>query len=334
MAGEFYIKTNKIQGAMGKQATLHSILNANITAIESTKGNLIGNYDEVKRTLSRIITKCNDNAKDLKKMNTTLGAIVRCYMSAENEILQIKVDEINIDYNFGSENGNQNVSEDQTENYWWEALLQMLLGDFYEGDANLAGITGSVILGFIPIVGQICDIRDLAASIYNLIDDGPETKEWVALGFNLVAVIPGIGDLLKHADELGPILKHADNIAEGLGDVIKGAMKKGGDVFTAAGKYIDDFNDTIKDALTTTTQRKISEKIDDILEGVPDAGKKVIDKVSEATDEWLKEVIGVDDIKENIIADYIDGLLGNKEQNTGQNTGGTKVNNAVIQCVM
>ncbi|MBO5373342.1 MAG: hypothetical protein J6A75_11605 [Lachnospiraceae bacterium] len=322
MAGEFYIKTNKMQGVMGRQAAFYPALNTNIAKIERAKGNLIGNYDEVKRTLSKIITKCNDDARDLKKMHTALGAIVRCYMSAENEILQIKVDKINIDYNSDSKN--------DAENYWWEALLQMLLGDFYDGDANLAGITGSVILGFIPIVGQICDIRDLIASVYNLIDDGPETKEWVALGFNLVAVIPGIGDLLKHADELGPILKHADNIADGLGDFIKGVIKKGEDVFTAAGKYIDEFNDTIKDALTTTTQKKIAEKIDDILDGFSDTGKKVISKVSEATDEWLKEVIGVDDIKENAIADYIDSLFGNKEQNTG----GIRINNVVIQCIM
>ena len=117
---------------------------------------------------------------------------------------------------------------DEALDYYWTALKQIYGGDFVE-DSNLLGTWGSILLGFVPVVGTVADARDLVADIIHLIDDGPETKEWVALGFTLVAFIPSAGDFLKHSDEISDLLKgltHSDEIA----DIVGGLMKKGDDL--------------------------------------------------------------------------------------------------------
>lgn len=56
----------------------------------------------------------------------------------------------------------------------------------------------------------------------------------MALGFTAIGFIPGLGDFLKHGDELSPLLKNLDNIADGLGDAVNGIIKKGDEIFSAA----------------------------------------------------------------------------------------------------
>ena len=132
--------------------------------------------------------------------------------------------------------------------YIMDAFKQILYGDFEE-DSNLLGTIGSVVVGCIPIVGQIADARDLVADIYNLIDDGPTTEEWVSLGFTLVGIVPGIGDFLKHGDEAGDVVKslfkNSDEVAEGLAKF----MKKGDEVVSGVGKKLKEWTkiDKIKD---------------------------------------------------------------------------------------
>lgn len=138
--------------------------------------------------------------------------------------------------------------------------LQALLGDFYQGDADLLGVGAQVALGFVPVVGQIADVRDLVADVYNLIEDGPQAGEWVDLAFTAVGFIPGLGDALKHGDalkyldEFGGWLKNGDDIASGLkrvtsgmGEGISSFAKKALDVSSDLGDKVNDFNKAFKE---------------------------------------------------------------------------------------
>ncbi len=85
-----------------------------------------------------------------------------------------------------------------TKGYLETAVEQAVKGDFSD-DSNAAGITGQILIGEIPIIGTIADIRDLIAS------DSPES-----FLLNLAAFIPGVG-ALKYSDEIAVVLKHSDD---------------------------------------------------------------------------------------------------------------------------
>ncbi len=152
---------------------------------------------------------------------------------------------------------------DEALDYYWTALKQIYGGDFVE-DSNLLGTWGSILLGFVPFFGTVADARDLVADIIHLIDDGQETKEWVALGFTLVAFIPSAGDFLKHSDEISDLLKgltHSDEIA----DIVGGLMKNGSDVIN--NRLITDIRDYLKNDNIIPVWNKIfsNENVSDLL---------------------------------------------------------------------
>ena len=65
--------------------------------------------------------------------------------------------------------------------------MQVIGGDLYDG-GNWLGVLLSVLVGCIPVVGQLCDARDVLANIGKLIDDGPQESEWIALFFSGIAL--------------------------------------------------------------------------------------------------------------------------------------------------
>lgn len=151
--------------------------------------------------------------------------------------------------------------------YLRTAFCQAILGDFTE-DSNVLGVALSVLIGCIPVVGLIADIRDLVADVYNLIDDGPETKEWVALGFSIVGIIPVLGDYLKHSDEVADILKHGDD----FGDLVKHVD----DFVSDASKKVDD----LKKLWDEKVIKKIAEPIKkELKKPIPDKGVDFVKKV-------------------------------------------------------
>lgn len=129
--------------------------------------------------------------------------------------------------------------------YIMDAFKQIVYGDFEE-DSNLLGTIGSVAVGCIPVVGQIADVRDLVADIYNLIDDGPTVEEWVSFGFTAVGFLPLVGDALKHGDEAGGVLKKLFKNSDGAAKKLAKYMKKGDEVVSGVGKQIDKFKDWAK----------------------------------------------------------------------------------------
>lgn len=76
---------------------------------------------------------------------------------------------------------------------WFFGLVE---GDFNEDPSASQIIVGTVI-GCIPVIGQIMDVRDIVANVKKLDDDPDDTLLWVALVVTLVGLIPGAGDLVK-----------------------------------------------------------------------------------------------------------------------------------------
>lgn len=93
------------------------------------------------------------------------------------------------------------------------AVEQAILGDFSE-ENNTAGIAGQVLVGEIPLIGFVADVRDLVAS---------DTPADVVM--NLVGFLPVVGSL-KFSDEVYTVVKHADDVTD--------VVKRNEELFTAA----------------------------------------------------------------------------------------------------
>ena len=77
----------------------------------------------------------------------------------------------------------------------------VLKGD-WGGERSDSQIIADAVLGFVPFLGQVLDIRDLAACIYALNNDKDSTpthQKWVALTLAIFGTIPGAGDVAKAA---------------------------------------------------------------------------------------------------------------------------------------
>lgn len=335
---EFEIAPDKARHSAGELKSCSNKLKSYGNQVESTVNSLrqLGDSTEyVKASLRSILEDIRKQQQEADDFSEKLKRIVTLYEAAEKEIGAYAK-------NVAAANSPQDGGGSGEENPWdyfLEALYQAVAGDFADVDGNLLGTVLSVVIGFVPYAGQIADVRDLVADIYHLIDDGPTTEEWVALGFTVIGIIPGVGDALKHGDEVGDALKtlfknadHADEAAE----LVKNFFKKGDDVVSAVGKKIDDFNKEIKN--------NIGKKIDDFIDNYP-TGKTIKDgieqvknavknnKYVQAVDEFLDktytkgtfEISGkkvlegikdewVDDFKENVVNHVIDFITG-KEKN-------------------
>lgn len=101
-----------------------------------------------------------------------------------------------------------------------------LMGDFCEIE-SISQVMGQFVASLIPYVGKVCDIRDLAASIFHL--DG---KSFIT---NTFALIPGPGDLARGGEKISKfLLKHADDLPTVVKVVEKVTTK-----FPKIAKYID-----------------------------------------------------------------------------------------------
>lgn len=154
------------------------------------------------------------------------------------------------------------VSLIPTSEGWFYSVMvpaanQSLKGNYYDGDFTWEGLVGEIIVGELPIVGQIADVRDVIADFQNW--------EWswmhaLQTGMDLVGVIPIIG-ALKYTDELvstarktgkvldagsvtktNKLLKQADNVDDVV-DVGKKTLKHSDKYVKAAKKSITSVDD-------------------------------------------------------------------------------------------
>ena len=77
-----------------------------------------------------------------------------------------------------------------------EWLWETLQGDFNEQQTTGQIVTGTVI-SMIPLVDQICDVRDLIANCKKKKENDTEGWPWVCLGLTLVGCFPTLGSLVK-----------------------------------------------------------------------------------------------------------------------------------------
>jgi hypothetical protein len=105
-----------------------------------------------------------------------------------------------------------------------EWMWEVLQGDFAEDPSTAQIVTGTVI-AMIPIVDQICDVRDLVANskkIYEAEDGESTTWYWVAFTITLVGLVPILGSLFKGFLKI--LFKYLRNM-----------------LHTLSGKTVDDF---------------------------------------------------------------------------------------------
>ncbi|HEX8592642.1 MAG TPA: hypothetical protein VF682_05095 [Pseudomonas sp.] len=75
-------------------------------------------------------------------------------------------------------------------------LWETLQGDFHEDPSTGQIVTGTLI-SMIPLVDQLCDIRDFIANSRKIHEDSSNTWAWVAMALTLIGVFPVVGSLVK-----------------------------------------------------------------------------------------------------------------------------------------
>lgn len=77
-----------------------------------------------------------------------------------------------------------------------EWLWETLQGDFHEDPSTAQVVTGTVI-SMIPVVDQLCDLRDFIANCRKIDEDSSNVWNWVALTLTLICAFPIFGSLFK-----------------------------------------------------------------------------------------------------------------------------------------
>lgn len=319
MKSEFMImptEASEICEALGNIKRVVHLKQSNLKSIQFQL-RMTPSFYSMMEIINKLAEECREAETSLDGMETVLTQIVKEYTIAEENIVSL-----------GNMQTNGQNAEEPTDvgDYILKALWQAFAGDFTD-ESNMLGITLSVLIGFIPYVGQAADIRDLIADIWNLFDDGPTVSEWADLGFTALAIIPGIGDFLKHSDELAPVLKNLDDIADGLGDATKGVVKKADEVSS----FIKNSVDEIKDAVNKNVISKITDPIEKAIKNNPllhkisQYGDEILktkinkenDTIKDVVDEWLSEITGWN--PEDIVTDFLESLEGDETGNQRYN---------------
>lgn len=76
--------------------------------------------------------------------------------------------------------------------WFWEAVE----GDFND-DRSTAQILVDAGISMIPLVDQVCDLRDLIANCRKLTKDHTDIWNWVGLVLTLIGLFPSLGSLVK-----------------------------------------------------------------------------------------------------------------------------------------
>ena len=312
---EFGIETEKAKRhteEFNRYSDLLADYTDQIRSLSTSVRSLGGSTERVRAALRTASAHVENETLTAQNMSMRLMEIITLYELTEQRICDqaggcMTVQNPNDIENVETGNSASDASDESEDDGVWDfildALKQAVMGDFYTDDGNWLGIALSVGIGFIPYVGQIADIRDLVADIYNLIDDGPTTEEWVPLGFTLVGIIPGIGDALKHGDEAGDVVKNLlrnFDYADEAADAVKNFFRKGDEIFSAVGNKIDDFNELFK--------HNILDKVDELIDN-HSASRAVKDTINHLTDTVKNSDIyqGVDRLLDSL--DYTRGNL-------------------------
>lgn len=224
MAERFEIQITQAKRIAERYTNTSRTLENCSTSIQNISGCLHGaSYEKVRQVLKKLAEENRVNAEKVRILEAAINSCMELYEGTERRILDGETaKEVTVE-NSGGESGG-NTGEEDIWDFLYDTFMQVIGGDFYD-DGNWLGILLSVLVGCIPVVGQICDLRDVFANIGKLIDDGPQISEWIALLFSGAAFIPLFGDFLKHAnkgaDAAGGIVKHMDDLQSPLKEYTK-----------------------------------------------------------------------------------------------------------------
>lgn len=93
------------------------------------------------------------------------------------------------------ETGQKATQEKSTWEWLWEAIQ----GDFNE-NRSTGQIAFDAGIAFIPVIDQICDVRDIIANCRSIAasdEKDDNTWKWVALALTLIGLFPSLGSLVK-----------------------------------------------------------------------------------------------------------------------------------------
>lgn len=91
---------------------------------------------------------------------------------------------------------NEERPEEEVSSNPWEWFWQAVQGDFNE-NRSTGQIVADAAISMIPLVDQICDVRDLIANCKKLHQDTSDTWAWVALALTLIGLVPFLGSFVK-----------------------------------------------------------------------------------------------------------------------------------------
>lgn len=117
---------------------------------------------------------------------------------------------------------NDQRAEEDTPANPWEWFWQAIQGDFNE-DRSTGQIVVDAAISMIPLVDQICDVRDLIANCKKLRQDVSDKWAWIALALTLIGLFPFLGSFVKGVLKVFfAFVRRADDGA--VGAAVDGAM--------------------------------------------------------------------------------------------------------------
>lgn len=254
-------------------------------------------------TLNKTSVNTEEIALNIKELRHVLKEILKKYKRTENDIKKTDI-------------GKDRISDpSKFDTYWETAFWQAVYGDFTD-EGNMGGMLLSVLIGLVPILGQLADIRDIIANISGMTKDGVQSDEVVGLIFSVIGLIPG-ADAFKSLGKFGGKVadvtkgfKNADKFDD-IAELTKGVAKKGQDVYKAIDDKIDDLLNSKKYSKVINDLRKeIMNKSDEIHEAIAQGNKykKVIDKSIKFTEDYIHDLI--DKYLQNEVKEKISAVTG------------------------
>lgn len=117
-------------------------------------------------------------------------------------------------------NDTEKAQEPSTNPFVW--LWEAIEGDFND-DRSASQILVDAAISMIPLVDQLCDVRDLIANVRKLSKDATDKANWLALALTLIGLFPTLGSLVKGVLKIiFTFARHKG--AEAVGPVVDAAM--------------------------------------------------------------------------------------------------------------
>ncbi len=222
---EFYVKTGDLK-TVAADALLCEL------AIEREKkalGNLMCRFTTddagVLKALESLVECLNDQKNSMQTMRDVLTQCIDKYSTAESELISwdsVKkaLDEAGV---------NDEGDTDKLADYLLDALQQILCGSWCD-KCNLLGTSVSVLLGLVPVLGMILDIRDFTGDIKNLCTDDATAGEWICLGLDGLAIVLDFVDLGEVVTPFKQAVKNADSATDAM-KLLKNSVVNHGDQY-------------------------------------------------------------------------------------------------------